>query len=46
MSSIFAPPPADAFPTEPSTPGTYTFTAQNDDGTTHALEIEGPASRP
>jgi len=24
------------------TPGTYTFTAQNDGGTTHALEIEGP----
>lgn len=23
-------------------PGTYTFTAQNDGGTTHALEIEGP----
>jgi uncharacterized cupredoxin-like copper-binding protein len=24
------------------TPGTYTFTAENDGGTTHALEIEGP----
>jgi uncharacterized cupredoxin-like copper-binding protein len=23
-------------------PGTYTFTAENDGGTTHALEIEGP----
>ena len=23
-------------------PGTYTFTAQNDGGTTHALKIEGP----